>query len=47
MDTPSVERLRKELNLMTAYLSNRIEQYLSTEYEHAGQDYQDGSKGAA
>lgn len=49
MDKPSVSRLREELAKMTTWLSKRPERYLSAEYEHAGQEYQnpDPAKAAA
>lgn len=47
MDAPSVSRLREELSKMTQWLAKRIERYLSTDYEHVGQDYLENSKGPA
>ena len=44
MDAQSVSRLREELSKMTQWLAKRIPTYLSTEYEHAGQDYLDSAK---
>lgn len=32
---------------MTTWLSKRIETYLSTKYEHAGQEYLDSAKNGA
>ncbi|KAK3709355.1 Esa1p-associated factor [Vermiconidia calcicola] len=47
MDSQSVSRLREELSKMTQWLAKRIPKYLSTEYEHAGQEYLDSSKNGA
>lgn len=47
MDAPSVSRLREELSKMTQWLAKRIDRYLATEYEHAGQDYLETSKNGA
>lgn len=47
MDSQSVSRLREELAKMTQWLSKRIDRYLSSEYEHAGQEYQDNAKNGA
>ncbi|WPH05026.1 MRG-domain-containing protein [Acrodontium crateriforme] len=47
MDHQSVVRLREELSKMITWLSKRIVIYLSSEYEHAGQEYLDNSKGPA
>ena len=47
MDSQSVSRLREELSKMTQWLAKRISKYLSTEYEHAGQDYLESSKNGA
>lgn len=44
MDAQSVSRLREELSKMTQWLAKRIERYLHSEYEHAGQDYLESSK---
>ncbi len=44
MDTQSVSRLREELSKMTQWLAKRIDKYLSTEYEHAGQEYLESAK---
>jgi mortality factor 4-like protein 1 len=44
MDSQSVSRLREELSKMTQWLAKRIETYLSTDYEHAGQDYLENAK---
>lgn len=44
MDSQSVSRLREELAKMTQWLSKRIDKYLSSDYEHAGQEYQDLAK---
>lgn len=47
MDAQAVSRLREELSKMTGWMAKRIERYLSTDYDHVGQDYQDGPKGSA
>jgi mortality factor 4-like protein 1 len=47
MDAQAVSRLREELSKMTQWLAKRIERYLSIDYEHAGQDYVESSKGVA
>ena len=47
MDSQSVSRLREELSKMTTWLAKRIERYVSSEYEHAGQDYLDASRSSA
>lgn len=47
MDTQAVNRLREELAKMTQWLGKRVERYLSTEYEHAGQEYLEGAKNGA
>ena len=47
MDAQAVSRLREELSKMTQWLAKRIERYLSVDYEHAGQDYVESSKGVA
>jgi len=47
MDTQSVSRLREELSKMTTWLAKRIERYLASEYEHAGQDYVDALRVSA
>lgn len=47
MDAQSVSRLREELSKMTQWLAKRIDRYLSTEYEHAGQEYLENSKNGA
>ena len=47
MDNQSVSRLREELSKMTQWLAKRIDRYLSTEYEHAGQEYLENSKNGA
>nr|POE66004.1 chromatin modification-related protein eaf3 [Quercus suber] len=39
MDAQSVSRLREELSKMMQWMAKRIETYLSSEYEHAGQEY--------
>ncbi|KAF1826310.1 MRG-domain-containing protein [Dissoconium aciculare CBS 342.82] len=44
MDSQSVSRLREELAKMTQWLSKRIDKYLSADYEHVGQEYQDLAK---
>jgi mortality factor 4-like protein 1 len=47
MDSQSVSRLREELAKMTQWLSKRIDKYLSADYEHVGQEYQDLAKSNA
>lgn len=47
MDSQSVSRLREELSKMTQWLAKRIPNYLSTEYEHAGQEYLESAKNGA
>lgn len=44
MDSQSVSRLREELHKMTQWLAKRIPKYLSTDYEHAGQNYLESAK---
>jgi mortality factor 4-like protein 1 len=45
MDHQSVSRLREELSKMTQWLAKRANIYLGNEYQHAGQEYIDNSKG--
>ena len=47
MDSQSVSRLREELAKMTQWMAKRVGKYLSTEYEHAGQDYLEHAKNGA
>lgn len=44
MDAQAVTRLREELFKMTQFLSKHTDKYLSTEYEHAPNDYVDSVK---
>lgn len=44
MDAQAVTRLREELFKMTQYVSKHTDKYLSTEYEHAANDYVDSAK---
>lgn len=46
MDAQSVSRLREELSKMTQWMAKRISTYLSTEYDHVGQDYEAENKAA-
>lgn len=46
MDAQSVSRLREELSKMTQWMAKRISTYLSTEYDHVGQDYEADNKAA-
>lgn len=39
MDAQAVARLREELFKMTQYLAKHTDRYLTTEYEHVGNDY--------
>ena len=47
MDAQSVSRLREELSKMTQWMAKRIATYLSTDYDHVGQDYEASNKSAA
>lgn len=47
MDAQSVSRLREELSKMTQWLAKRIDIYLNSEYEHAGQQYLETAKSGA
>lgn len=44
MDSQAVARLQEELHKMTSFLSRNVDKYLSSEYEHASQDYVDRVK---
>jgi mortality factor 4-like protein 1 len=44
MDQQSVSRLREELAKMTQWMAKRVDEYLSTEYQHAGQGYLESAK---
>ena len=44
MDAQAVSRLREEMSKMTQWLAKRIDRYLSTDYEHAGQEYLENAK---
>ena len=47
MDAQAVARLREELSRMTQYLAKNIDTYLSTDYEHAGKEYEANATGGA
>lgn len=44
MDSQAVSRLREELFKMTQWLSKNTDKYMSTEYEHASDDYAASAK---
>ena len=39
-----MSRLREELFKMTQFMSRSVPKYLSTEYEHPGDDYLDSAR---
>lgn len=47
MDVQAVSRMREELTKMTQWLAKRVDRYISSPYEHAGQDYLDSAKTGA